>query len=146
MPFASQAQARFMYARHPDIAKRWTREFGGYKGLPEHVGGKGGTQHMNMKPSGTPSNESWQPATTRVPRIPGVKRDYGMLKPSASKRFIPKNSPHPNETEHSKEGPVEGLHGSNPPFRHLKTPTREKGFTGRDERVAFNLQAKRKGT
>jgi len=26
MPFKSEAQRRFMYARHPDIAKRWTAE------------------------------------------------------------------------------------------------------------------------
>lgn len=26
MPFRSKAQARFMFARHPTIAKRWVRE------------------------------------------------------------------------------------------------------------------------
>ena len=26
MPFRSQKQRRFMYARHPEIAKRWTKE------------------------------------------------------------------------------------------------------------------------
>jgi len=25
MPFKSEAQRRFMYARHPEIAKRWER-------------------------------------------------------------------------------------------------------------------------
>lgn len=35
MPFKSQAQRRFMYARHPEIAKRWRKEYGAQKGLPE---------------------------------------------------------------------------------------------------------------
>ena len=26
MPFRSQRQRRFMYAQHPEIAKRWTKE------------------------------------------------------------------------------------------------------------------------
>lgn len=28
MPFRSEAQRRFMYARHPAIAKRWEDEYG----------------------------------------------------------------------------------------------------------------------
>jgi hypothetical protein len=28
MPFRSAKQRRFMYAVHPDIAKRWAEEFG----------------------------------------------------------------------------------------------------------------------
>lgn len=38
MPFRSQAQRRFMYARHPDIAQRWRKENGPQKGLPERTG------------------------------------------------------------------------------------------------------------
>lgn len=37
MPFKSKAQARFMFAKHPGIAKRWTKESGSkhpIKGLP----------------------------------------------------------------------------------------------------------------
>lgn len=37
MPFRSEAQRRLMFARHPDIAKRWAAEFGTPKGLPYHV-------------------------------------------------------------------------------------------------------------
>ena len=37
MPFKSDAQRRFLYARHPKIARRWTREGGTSKDLPEHV-------------------------------------------------------------------------------------------------------------
>lgn len=35
MPFRSQRQRRFMYARHPEIAKRWRKESGPQRGLPE---------------------------------------------------------------------------------------------------------------
>lgn len=29
MPYKSDKQRRFMHARHPDIAARWDREYGG---------------------------------------------------------------------------------------------------------------------
>jgi hypothetical protein len=35
MPFKSDAQRRFMYAKHPGIAKRWRREYGPQTNLPE---------------------------------------------------------------------------------------------------------------
>ena len=35
-PFRSAAQRRFMYAKHPEIAKRWEKETPKGK-LPEHV-------------------------------------------------------------------------------------------------------------
>lgn len=38
MPFRSQAQRRFMYARHPEIAKRWRKEYGPQRRLPERSG------------------------------------------------------------------------------------------------------------
>lgn len=35
MPFVSQAQARFMYSQHPDIARRWAAKYGqSIKSLP----------------------------------------------------------------------------------------------------------------
>ena len=37
MPFVSEAQRAFMYANHPDIAKRWSRVTPKGKKLPEHV-------------------------------------------------------------------------------------------------------------
>ncbi len=37
MPFRSEAQRRFLFARHPDIAKRWAAEYGTPKNLPKHV-------------------------------------------------------------------------------------------------------------
>lgn len=35
MPFQSESQRRFMYAKHPDIAKRWSDEYPDQKDLPE---------------------------------------------------------------------------------------------------------------
>lgn len=29
MPYRSEKQRKFMHARHPEIAKRWDREYGG---------------------------------------------------------------------------------------------------------------------
>lgn len=37
MPFRSQSQKSFMYANHPDIAKRWSKEFPNQGKLPKHV-------------------------------------------------------------------------------------------------------------
>ena len=37
MPFKSKAQRRFMYAKHPKIAKRWSKHTPKGKELPEHV-------------------------------------------------------------------------------------------------------------
>ena len=34
MPFKSEAQRRFMYARHPAIAKRWRKEHGPQRDIP----------------------------------------------------------------------------------------------------------------
>ena len=36
MPFASAKQRAYMYSQHPDIAKRWRKESGPQKGLPEY--------------------------------------------------------------------------------------------------------------
>lgn len=40
MPFKSQAQRAFMYANHPEIAKRWSAEYPNQGKLPEHVSPK----------------------------------------------------------------------------------------------------------
>lgn len=37
MPFKSKSQMRFMYAKHPDIAKRWEDKYGISKTMPEKV-------------------------------------------------------------------------------------------------------------
>lgn len=37
MPFKSKAQQGFMFAKHPAIAKRWAKEYGVPKNLPEHA-------------------------------------------------------------------------------------------------------------
>lgn len=35
MPYASEAQRRFMHAQHPEIAERWDKEYPNQKKLPE---------------------------------------------------------------------------------------------------------------
>lgn len=40
MPFRSEAQKRYMYANHPEIAKKWDAEFPSHGKLPEHVSKK----------------------------------------------------------------------------------------------------------
>lgn len=37
MPFRSQAQRGFLFAQHPDIAKRWAAEYPGQGKLPARV-------------------------------------------------------------------------------------------------------------
>jgi len=37
MPFQSSAQEKFMFAKHPDIANKWVKEYGQPKDLPKHV-------------------------------------------------------------------------------------------------------------
>ena len=37
MPFRSEAQRRFLWAKHPDIAQRWADEYPNQGPLPRHV-------------------------------------------------------------------------------------------------------------
>jgi hypothetical protein len=37
VPFKSEAQRKFLFARHPEIAKRWQDETPARANLPEHV-------------------------------------------------------------------------------------------------------------
>ena len=41
MPFKSEAQRRWMFARHPKMAKRWAKHTPKGKQLPEKVAKKG---------------------------------------------------------------------------------------------------------
>jgi len=36
MPFKSEAQRRFLWLKHPDIARRWSEEYPNQKNLPKH--------------------------------------------------------------------------------------------------------------
>jgi hypothetical protein len=40
MPFRSKSQMRLLYAKHPEVAKRWSKKYGQPKNLPEHVSRK----------------------------------------------------------------------------------------------------------
>ena len=37
MPFKSEAQRRFLWAQHPEVAQRWADKYGTPKHLPKHV-------------------------------------------------------------------------------------------------------------
>lgn len=37
MPFKSESQRRFLWAEHPEIARRWAHEYPGQRKLPKHV-------------------------------------------------------------------------------------------------------------
>ncbi len=92
MPFKSQAQRAFMYANHPQLAKRW--ESVTPKGqLPKHVGGS------------SESNETNRPGVPRLPKRPGKLRDFGGLVPNQKARH---RESHPaDEKESMQEKPVE---------------------------------------
>lgn len=45
MPFKSEAQRRFMYAKHPAIAKEFESATPKGAKLPEHVSGTAGSHH-----------------------------------------------------------------------------------------------------
>ena len=36
MPFKSESQRKYMWAKHPKIAKRWANKYGTSKNLPKH--------------------------------------------------------------------------------------------------------------
>lgn len=36
MPFVSEAQRRYLYMHHPEIAKKWENKYGTPKRLPYH--------------------------------------------------------------------------------------------------------------
>lgn len=120
MPFASKAQARFMFATHPQIAKRWAREFGVPSSLPQHVGGR------------SQSNESPSPKVARLPRRSGTARDFGPLSPGPKARM--KLSVPASELEAMKEGPVTYVPGSR--HRELGAPLKERGMRARDSNKA----------
>lgn len=49
MPFKSKAQERFMFAKHPNMAKEWAAKTSSIKALPEkaHHSGKGTRARLN---------------------------------------------------------------------------------------------------
>ena len=120
MPFLSQAQRGFMYANHPDIAKRWERLTPKGQELP--------AQH------GTSSEESPNPKIQKLPRKSEQKRDYGMLAPSSKSRF--KISGPANEKESSEEWGVEAHTGSRPGKMHLKSKNLLEPLAKRDVAIA----------
>ena len=52
MPFKSEAQRKFMYKNHPNIAERWSKEEGKDSGreLPDRISPKKKSKFANEKP------------------------------------------------------------------------------------------------
>lgn len=125
-----------MFANHPDIAKRWHSEFGSYKSTGKNTSSsRGNDRTLKILPTGTPSNETNHPSTTKLPRPGGFARDFAGLKPSHSARFKPKSKSTPNLVEAEKSGPVE----YHPNSRHseLGTAGKHTGLRLRDVRQAL---------
>jgi hypothetical protein len=123
MPFQSVAQERFMWAHHPELARKWSSEFGSFKGS------------QNFRPSPkSESGETWRQGLAKLPRRPGALRDFGVLKPSAEARFVPRGLRFPNQLESDKETGVQFVPGS----RHVELgrPREHSGLKGRDTRIA----------
>lgn len=40
MPFKSKAQQKYLFAKHPKLAKEWADKYGVPKNLPEHKASK----------------------------------------------------------------------------------------------------------
>lgn len=49
MPFTSKAQQRFMFAKHPKIAKKWAEKTPDIKSLPQHVKKEEGVEEAIIK-------------------------------------------------------------------------------------------------
>ncbi len=47
MPFTSQAQARYMFAKHPKVAKEFARKTPSISALPQHVKHKMTTKQID---------------------------------------------------------------------------------------------------
>jgi hypothetical protein len=118
MPFASSRQERFMFAEHPDIAKRWSSEFGSFKSTGQA-----------FKPSPrSESHEVWAKGVDHKPRLPGVKRDFKGLTPSEIDRHHPKAA---SESEAMSEGQGTTFqHGSR--HHELGEPEKLQGLRRRD--------------
>lgn len=111
-----------MFAEHPEIARRWVREFG-----------EGGSQKFSPTRA-SESHEVNRPGVPRLPRPHGAKRDFSHLSPSQSARHSPSSRSRPDEKESMQEAPVTYVAGS----RHteLGKPMRHTGFKGRDHASA----------
>lgn len=55
MPFKSRAQMRYLYAKHPEIAKRWQKEYGTPERMPYKV--RGGDIEKRIAKATAPKNK-----------------------------------------------------------------------------------------
>lgn len=77
MPFKSDAQKRFMWARHPDIARKWTEE--GKGKVDNQFKPKSGTTVSNNAPVGTAGNPALTDASSKGQRGNMTKGKSGAI-------------------------------------------------------------------
>lgn len=80
MPFKSQAQRAFMYARHPELAREFEAATPKGKHLPQHVGDKVNPANVTKRRNkGQRRLTAFKTGSTRGPKKPG-KYAYGKLR------------------------------------------------------------------
>ena len=61
MPFQSQAQRAFMFSQHPEIAKRWAKEYPNQGKLPMHKKKKKPSKkNYSMEVIKSPCDRDWE--------------------------------------------------------------------------------------
>lgn len=75
MPFKSEAQRRLLWAKHPQIAKRWAHEYPNQKKLPMHVDDKEKKSSNVMGVEGFPMPTTIEQKTVRAFEIAGLALD-----------------------------------------------------------------------
>ncbi|MEM5809082.1 MAG: hypothetical protein QXH92_04185 [Candidatus Aenigmatarchaeota archaeon] len=75
MPFRSDAQRRYLFANHPEIARRWAKKYGIPKNLPEYVSrkSKNKTKKANMNP--TISELASKAAEEAIDEVAGLEEE-----------------------------------------------------------------------
>lgn len=88
MPFTSQAQRRFMFSQHPDIAERWAKETPKGADLPEHVKKFADGGSVMMPPLGAPPERPPIQATPQPLQLPGVSYKPYSPNPRTSRSLV----------------------------------------------------------
>lgn len=103
MPFRSKAQQRFMFARHPAIAKRWASEYGVPKNLPDHK-----EKQMRVKPKPKKRVRAHAPLSSQSSMQQGFMQSGNETTNKIYKRERHKNrrfhKKHDGEVQHDPKG------------------------------------------
>jgi hypothetical protein len=92
MPFQSEAQRRFMWSQHPDIAQRWTNEYGstpvkhpGFKAISKSIQSEGYSPQQANAILASKTMHASASAKKANPRLNRVAAAQRRIKRSASK-------------------------------------------------------------